>query len=62
MEQSPSWFSASQEIPRILWNPILQYRSHQILRRLYLSLVRSIQFTFHLAVILEYSVWIRKTN
>ena len=33
MEQSPSWegnrFSASQEIPRILWNPKVQYHIHQ---------------------------------
>jgi hypothetical protein len=33
MEQNPSWeanrFSASQETPRILWNPTAHYRSHK---------------------------------
>jgi len=33
MEQSPSWvanrFSASQEIPQILWNPKVYYRFHK---------------------------------
>jgi hypothetical protein len=33
MAQSPSWeangFSASQEIPRILWNPNVHYRSYK---------------------------------
>jgi len=31
IEQSPSWFSASQEIPHILWNMKIHYCIHKSL-------------------------------
>jgi hypothetical protein len=53
MEQSPSWvanrFPASQEIPRILWNPNVHYHIHKCL--LTVSIVASlIQFIPHVPI------------
>ena len=48
MVQSPSWeanwFAASQEIPRILWNPKVHHRTHK--RPLSLSWASPIQSTY----------------
>jgi hypothetical protein len=63
MEQSPSWkanrFAASQEIPRILWNPSVHYRIHKcpppvsILRQLNpVHTPRSYILNIHLSIIL----------
>jgi hypothetical protein len=49
MEYNPSWeasqFSASQEIPCILWDLIVYYHIHPSAHHLSLSWVRSIQST-----------------
>jgi hypothetical protein len=72
MEQSPTWeatrFSASQEIPRILWNPKVRYLIYKclppvlILRQL--DPVRTLTSHFlkiHLNIILSKGVWIMYT-
>ena len=66
MEHSPSWeanwFSASQEIPRILWNPKIHYRIHKCLPHIcilsQLDLVHGPTSHFlktHLNIILQYT-------
>jgi hypothetical protein len=60
MEQRPSWeansFSASQDIPRILWNPEVHYRIHKspppvpILSQLNLSQPFQFIIQYHLTI------------
>jgi hypothetical protein len=56
MEQSPSWeanwFSASQDIPCILWNPNIRYRIHKCLPAQSSPCPTSYFLKMHLSIIL----------